>query len=165
MPRTSHHIRRRAPDGDAGQDWRSRAACRPGSGHDPELFFPLARSQYPDIYTAQVEAAKRVCAGCPVVDECLAWAEESGDDGILGGTTPAERRERRANRITPAAAPGSGPGVRQRRVETITQLAAAGMRDAQIARVLGIQRKSVCELRSHHRITAGAKQRRAEQEV
>ena len=44
-------------------------------------------------------AAKRVCAACPVREECLRWcleleAEMGPQVGIWGGLTPAERRQR-----------------------------------------------------------------------
>lgn len=67
--------------------WRDRAACL---GVDPELFFPVADTG--PAHVAQVEAAKAVCAGCPVVAECLAEALARIPDGIAGGLTAAERR-------------------------------------------------------------------------
>ena len=68
-------------------DWRHRAVCR---DEDPELFFPVGTSG-PAI--AQVAEAKTVCARCPVVSECLAWALESGQDaGVWGGMSEDERR-------------------------------------------------------------------------
>jgi WhiB family redox-sensing transcriptional regulator len=40
-----------------------------------------------------MEEAKRICRGCPVQIQCLAWALASGvTDGVWGGTTPDERR-------------------------------------------------------------------------
>jgi WhiB family redox-sensing transcriptional regulator len=69
-------------------DWRHRAACR---DEDPELFFPIGTTG-PALL--QVEEARAVCRGCGVVDDCLAWALESGQDsGVWGGTTEDERRE------------------------------------------------------------------------
>ncbi len=67
--------------------WQERAACR---DEDPELFFPVG-SLGP---AAQQEAkAKAVCARCPVVEQCLAYAMQTGQDyGIWGGMTPDERR-------------------------------------------------------------------------
>ena len=53
----------------SGGGWRERAACR---SVDPELFFPAAEAG--PVYAAQVAAAKRVCAGCPVRAACLAEA-------------------------------------------------------------------------------------------
>lgn len=77
-------------------DWRSQAACR---GTDPELFFPVGRD---DVERPETDAAKEICAGCPVVDECLAYALTTRQpDGIWGGLTTSERRalaRRRARR-------------------------------------------------------------------
>lgn len=68
-------------------DWTERAACR---GLDPELFYPVGSSG-PAV--EQVDAAKAVCAGCPVRTECLDWALRTGEaHGVWGGTTPEERR-------------------------------------------------------------------------
>ncbi|MFL6137017.1 MAG: WhiB family transcriptional regulator [Frankiaceae bacterium] len=69
-------------------DWRHRAACR---DEDPELFFPIG-STGPALQ--QIEEARAVCRRCTVVDECLAWALESGQDaGVWGGMSEDERRE------------------------------------------------------------------------
>jgi WhiB family redox-sensing transcriptional regulator len=41
----------------------------------------------------QIEQAKAVCRRCPVIQECLAWALESGQDaGVWGGLSEDERR-------------------------------------------------------------------------
>jgi WhiB family transcriptional regulator, redox-sensing transcriptional regulator len=75
-------------------DWRDRAACL---DLDPELWFPVGTTG-PAV--EQTERAKTVCAGCPVIAHCLAWALETGQsDGIWGGKTADERRAlRRARR-------------------------------------------------------------------
>jgi WhiB family redox-sensing transcriptional regulator len=71
----------------AGEDWRSRAACR---FLDPELFFPI--SDFGEGLE-QTAAAKAVCAGCLVRRECLAFAIRTGErDGIWGGMTEQERQ-------------------------------------------------------------------------
>ncbi|MFE5332911.1 WhiB family transcriptional regulator [Embleya sp. NPDC056575] len=81
------------PDADADVDWRHRAACR---GKDPELFFPLGDSP---AARAQANEAKDVCRRCPVMERCLTWALESGQDaGVWGGTTEEERRARKRRR-------------------------------------------------------------------
>jgi WhiB family redox-sensing transcriptional regulator len=68
-------------------DWRHEAICRE---EDPELFFPVGTSG-PALL--QVEQAKAVCRRCPVTEECLAWALESGQDaGVWGGMGEDERR-------------------------------------------------------------------------
>ena len=41
--------------------WRERAACRPGSGIDPELFYPVY--SIGSVHSAQVTRAKAVCDG------------------------------------------------------------------------------------------------------
>lgn len=68
-------------------DWRSRAACLT---EDPELFFPIGNTG-PAL--VQIEEAKAVCRRCPVIDECLKWAMETGQDaGVWGGMSEDERR-------------------------------------------------------------------------
>lgn len=68
-------------------DWRDRAECL---GEDPELFFPIGNTG-PAIL--QIEDAKAVCLRCTVVDTCLKWALESGQDaGVWGGLSEDERR-------------------------------------------------------------------------
>jgi WhiB family redox-sensing transcriptional regulator len=77
-------------------DWRHRAACR---DEDPELFFPIGNSG-PALL--QIEDAKDVCRRCDVIDQCLQWALESGQDvGVWGGMSEDERRalKRRTARI------------------------------------------------------------------
>jgi WhiB family redox-sensing transcriptional regulator len=70
-----------------GMDWRHRALCR---DEDPELFFPIGNSG-PAL--SQIEEAKIVCRRCPVVETCLQWALDSGQDaGVWGGMSEDERR-------------------------------------------------------------------------
>jgi WhiB family redox-sensing transcriptional regulator len=82
-----HIVAEREREHAAGGDWRHRAACLE---EDPELFFPIG-STGPAL--VQIEEAKAVCRGCPVVGTCLAWALESGQDsGVWGGMSEDERR-------------------------------------------------------------------------
>jgi WhiB family redox-sensing transcriptional regulator len=68
-------------------DWRGYAACR---DVDPELFFPIGNTG-PALL--QIEEAKQVCRRCKVVQECLQWALDSGQDsGVWGGLSEDERR-------------------------------------------------------------------------
>jgi WhiB family redox-sensing transcriptional regulator len=68
-------------------DWRHRALCR---DEDPELFFPIGTTGPAAVQVAQ---AKVVCGRCPVVEPCLSWALETGQDaGVWGGTSEDERR-------------------------------------------------------------------------
>jgi len=70
--------------------WRDEAACKDA---DPEIFFEEPRGKARE---QQYEAAKAICATCPVVAECLA---ESLRDistyayGVWGGTSPSERQQ------------------------------------------------------------------------
>lgn len=59
--------------------WRDEAACL-DSGHDfadESPYLPVLR---------------RICAHCPVKDDCLREAIERDEWGVWGGTTTAERR-------------------------------------------------------------------------
>jgi len=68
-------------------DWRHRAACR---DEDPELVFPIGNTG-PALL--QIEEARAVCRRCEVVDTCLQWALESGQDaGVWGAMSEDERR-------------------------------------------------------------------------
>jgi WhiB family transcriptional regulator, redox-sensing transcriptional regulator len=62
-------------------DWFDDAACR---GADTTVFFPPS--------DAHADAAKTICATCPVREECLEFALETRPpDGVWGGLTPIER--------------------------------------------------------------------------
>ncbi|MEU6556497.1 WhiB family transcriptional regulator [Streptomyces sp. NPDC046915] len=68
-------------------NWRNHAACR---HEDPDLFFPVGTTG-PALW--QERQAKAVCGRCPVRDQCLDWAMDTGQTlGIWGGTTEGERR-------------------------------------------------------------------------
>jgi WhiB family redox-sensing transcriptional regulator len=68
-------------------DWRNRAACL---DEEPELFFPIGNTG-PALL--QIEEAKAVCRRCEIVETCLDWAIESGQDaGVWGGLSEDERR-------------------------------------------------------------------------
>lgn len=69
--------------------WQNSAKCR---GQDPDLWFPEGP-------TAELDAmeAKRICAGCPVRQQCLdmAMGRERGRndrEGIFGGLDGKQRR-------------------------------------------------------------------------
>ncbi|MCX4919946.1 WhiB family transcriptional regulator [Streptomyces sp. NBC_00687] len=85
-----------------GSDWRHHSICR---DEDPELFFPIGNTG-PALL--QIEEAKSVCRRCPVMEQCLRWALDSGnDEGVWGGLSEDERRslKRRAarNRVQKSA--------------------------------------------------------------
>lgn len=70
--------------------WREHAACR---NSDASLFFPSGST---GAAIEQIEAAKAVCAACPVQDDCLRFALETDqEDGVWGGRDEIERRRLR----------------------------------------------------------------------
>jgi WhiB family redox-sensing transcriptional regulator len=86
-----------APAPDA---WFDDAACRDA---DTTVFFPAS--------DAAAEAAKAICAACPVREECLEFALATRpSDGVWGGLTPIERhrlirrRQKAARKARGAAA-------------------------------------------------------------
>ena len=75
-------------------DWRHSALCR---DEDPELFFPIGTTGPAAL---QVEQAKVVCRRCTVVEDCLSWALETGQEsGVWGGTDEDERRALRRRTV------------------------------------------------------------------
>jgi WhiB family redox-sensing transcriptional regulator len=70
--------------------WRNRSLCRDSN---PELFFPIGAT---GIALDQIDAAKEICAVCPVNPECLEFALATNQEaGVWGGTTEEERRKLR----------------------------------------------------------------------
>lgn len=67
------------------EDWRADALC---AQTDPDAFFPEpSESSLP---------ARRTCARCPVVAECLAYAMENRiTEGFWGNTSPEQRQKLR----------------------------------------------------------------------
>lgn len=91
----------------AEDDWRGQAACR---GEDPDLFFAVGGAS-PELIAAKkarTNQAKRICAGCPVRQECLDWALETQEPhGVFGGVDEGDRRRMLRQRGDLAQ---SGPG-------------------------------------------------------
>lgn len=80
--------------------WPERAACL---DEDPELFFPITNAG-PAL--RQIEQARRVCRRCPVQEECLRWALDTGQEaGVWGGLSEDERRELQRRPAGAARAP------------------------------------------------------------
>lgn len=77
-----------APDRPARSGWQRQAAC---GDLDGAWFFPADREPA-DVRAARTARAKSVCALCPVVSDCLAYALSVREPfGIWGGLTEAER--------------------------------------------------------------------------
>ena len=71
-------------------EWQFRAACR---DTDRDLFFapPGERGLRREF---RVTAAKRVCASCPVLDECRDFALRTAQEyGVWGGLAEEERAQ------------------------------------------------------------------------
>jgi WhiB family transcriptional regulator, redox-sensing transcriptional regulator len=74
--------------------WQQDAACK--DTPDPDVFFPGK--------TDSGAAAKQVCAGCPVIGDCLEFALQTmpaaeRDHGVYGGLTPTERARLRGGPV------------------------------------------------------------------
>lgn len=122
-----------------GRDWRYSAAC---AEVDPELFFPARAENRP---LAQVAEAKKVCAGCPVSQQCLDWALETRQDtGVWGGLSENERRllHRRARRYD-TREPGVPEQIIQHRLDEFQAAVAAGGGVGSVARALGTNVQTV----------------------
>jgi WhiB family redox-sensing transcriptional regulator len=79
----------------ADTGWMDRGACRgvPGVHFGPP-------NEHPAEQAPRVEAAKRVCAGCPVRPQCLSYAETRGErHGVWGGLSEEERAGRQRGRV------------------------------------------------------------------
>jgi WhiB family redox-sensing transcriptional regulator len=53
---------------------------------DPEIFFPEREDKI------AVRTASRVCAVCPIVEDCLEYAIKNENFGIWGGASSLERK-------------------------------------------------------------------------
>lgn len=63
--------------------WKLRAACLDA---DPEMFFDEEQD---------IEPLRRICQGCPAIDDCRAYATEHKLVGFWANTTDADRRRAR----------------------------------------------------------------------
>jgi WhiB family redox-sensing transcriptional regulator len=70
-------------------EWQSEAACREV---DNGIFYHPQGEQHGAAHAARDRAAKRVCAGCPVCEQCRRYALEAGElYGVWGGLTEEQR--------------------------------------------------------------------------
>lgn len=75
----------RPPDPEPDPTWRDQAACK---GASTATFFP--------VQGGGVEAAKKVCAHCPVTEQCLDYAlTHHIRHGVWGGLSEPERAHTR----------------------------------------------------------------------
>lgn len=92
------------PEHDSDRTWLDEAACC--AGHvDVALFYPAE----PDVVTPE---AARVCAGCPVRDECLDHAVHHEQYGTWAGMSESARERLRRSLRVDIDRPEGRPGVR-----------------------------------------------------
>ena len=71
-------------------EWATAAACR---GAQREAFFPPNAIERREERLEREAVAKRICAGCAVLDQCLELAVRNHEiHGIWGGLNEEERR-------------------------------------------------------------------------
>lgn len=77
------------------RDWHLRASCQ---YVDPALWFP-EEDEAAEVTALQADQARRVCLGCPVRRQCLAYALARPEMfGTWGGLTERELRAERNRR-------------------------------------------------------------------
>jgi hypothetical protein len=124
--------------------WQQEAACK--DVPDPDVFFPGKGED--------AEAAKRVCAGCPVLGECLAFAlatmrAADRDHGIYGGLTPAERARLRGGPV-----PMRAHRLDSRAQAVIGRRLASQLGVAAAARALGVTVEALTDAWQRRRLLA-----------
>jgi WhiB family redox-sensing transcriptional regulator len=78
--------------------WMAQGNC---NNHPPSVFFPSDG--------VGVEAAKKICASCPVKEPCLEHAlEQRVDHGVWGGASERQRRRILKSRRMAARAESNG---------------------------------------------------------
>lgn len=111
------------------ESWMYSGLC---AQSDPDAWFPDKGGD--------VGPAKRICARCPVVAECLAFALEHEEAGVWGGTSEVERRRMRTRVVRHSQA------FFVERAARIRAMAAAGVAVEEIAERLGMQVSGVRSL-------------------
>lgn len=83
--------------------WQDRAACR---NADTDLFYPPVETVGNNEHSEYYEAARMICAGCPVQNECLDYANaEHIVEGMWGGLTKSQRAHARKTGYEPRNCP------------------------------------------------------------
>lgn len=80
-------------------EWSDRAACLTA---EPETFFPVGSG---GAALDDVSAAKAICAGCAVLEQCRRYALATRQPfGVWGGLDEEQRRALWVDALTPAFA-------------------------------------------------------------
>ncbi|NIJ11608.1 WhiB family redox-sensing transcriptional regulator [Saccharomonospora amisosensis] len=115
------------------EGWRARAACATPEV-DPEVFFPEPGPGMAE----QIAAAQRVCAGCPVREQCRDYAQRQGErHGIWGGHSTRHLPRSRGVHTTT-----------RRRTAAVARLSRAGLTVDQIADRLQVTARTVGRYRA-----------------
>jgi WhiB family redox-sensing transcriptional regulator len=133
--------------------WQQDAACK--DTPDPDVFFP-GKGEHG-------EAAKRVCAGCPVIGECLEFAlatmrAPERDHGVYGGLTPAERARLRGGPV-----PMRAHRLDSRAQAVIGRRLASQVGVAAAARALGVTKEALTDAWHRRRLLSPPSRRPARQ--
>ena len=75
-------------------DWQNDAAC---TNQDTELFF-TPDSNAPGAQVENLETIRKICAGCPVLNECFEHSVKHEQFGVWAGLTASERARIRKQR-------------------------------------------------------------------
>jgi WhiB family redox-sensing transcriptional regulator len=114
------------PAGGLPPEWMRRGLC--AGSPTPDLWFPEVGD------SKSATEAKRVCRGCPVRADCLAYAIALRiRHGVWGATTPDERdgrKERRTPRPMDPATRNRKTQAERKRRRRLRDAAAAGDREA-----------------------------------
>ena len=122
--------------------WQQDAACK--DTPDPDVFFPGKGED--------AEAAKQVCAGCPVIGDCLEFALATmragdRDHGVYGGLTPAERARLRGGPVLVRS-----PRLDSRAQAVIGRRLASRVGVAAAARALGVTPEALTDAWQRRRL-------------
>ena len=83
-------LRRDEERASGGLVWQRQAKCK---GALAEAFYPPVRIESKEERDYREARAKKICASCPVSEQCLAHALANGEaHGIWGGMNESERR-------------------------------------------------------------------------
>ncbi|WP_051721621.1 WhiB family transcriptional regulator [Streptomyces albidoflavus] len=115
----------------ASNHWQDRAACKTADAE--AIFFPVSPN------AATIQAAKEICYGCPVIEDCKRFALERREPyGVWGGMSEYERRV-----VGTQKEPRPQKILRTQRAEWDAAVATYGNNDKAIAQALGTDTRTV----------------------
>lgn len=97
---------------------------------------------------------KRVCAVCPVTEQCREWATvERIGSGTWGGSSPSERRAAWKARARSRSARGVPPDLAAvpQRMRDVVRMTRSGMSGKEVAQDLGVTERTVSRIRTRAR--------------